>query len=119
MEANELSGDACDNFMMLLDKKLFEARDMLLERYEWICSQDPQSAQFMYENGTMLGYKQEEGIRSAMKHGTLVIGQLGMAETLQILLGCDQTSVEGMRFAKLIEELLVLYPEMDFTNINN
>ena len=105
MEANELSGDACDNFMMLLDKKLFEARDMLLERYEWICSQDPASAQFMYENGTMLGYKPEEGIRSAMKHGTLVIGQLGMAETLQILLGCDHTSKEGMEFAKVIEAL--------------
>jgi ribonucleoside-triphosphate reductase len=105
MEARELSGDTCDNFLMLLDKKLFEARDMLKERYEWICSQDPSSAQFMYENGTMLGYKPEEGIRSAMKHGTLVIGQLGLAETLQILLGCDHTKKEGMEFAKIIEAL--------------
>jgi ribonucleoside-triphosphate reductase len=105
MEARELSGDTCDNFLMLLDKKLFEARDMLKERYEWICAQDPSSAQFMYENGTMLGYKPEEGIRSAMKHGTLVIGQLGLAETLQILLGCDHTSKEGMEFAKVIEAL--------------
>lgn len=105
MEARELSGDTCDNFLMLLDRKLFEARDMLKERYEWICNQDPSSAQFMYENGTMLGYKPEEGIRSAMKHGTLVIGQLGLAETLQILLGCDHTSKEGMEFAKVIEAL--------------
>ena len=105
MEASELSGDVCDNFLMLLDRKLFEARDMLKERYEWICSQDPSSAQFMYENGTMLGYKPEEGIRSAMKHGTLVIGQLGLAETLHILLGCDHTKKEGMEFAKTIEAL--------------
>lgn len=105
MEAKQLSGDACDNFMLLLDRKIHEAKDMLIERYEWICSQDPSSAKFMYENGTMLGYKPEEGIRSAMKHGTLVIGQLGLAETLQILLDCDHTSPEGMEFAKHIEAL--------------
>jgi len=105
MKAKELSGDLCDNFMNLLDKKISEAKDMLIERYEWICSQSPDSAKFMYENGTMLGYKPEEGIRSAMKHGTLVIGQLGMAETLQILMGVDQTDNEGMMMAKEIEEL--------------
>ena len=55
---------------------------MLIERFNWICSQSAESAKFMYENGTMLGYKPEEGIRSALKHGTLVIGQLGLAETL-------------------------------------
>jgi len=105
MKAKELSGDLCDNFMNLLDRKIHEAKDMLIERYEWICSQSPDSAKFMYENGTMLGYKPEEGIRSAMKHGTLVIGQLGMAETLQILMGVDQTDNEGMMMAKEIEEL--------------
>jgi ribonucleoside-triphosphate reductase len=105
MEAKELSGDLFDNFMDLLDRKIHEAKDMLIERYEWICSQDPQSAQFMYENGTMLGYKPEEGIRSAMKHGTLVIGQLGLAETLQILIGKDHTTEEGMDCAKIIEAL--------------
>ena len=41
----------------------------------------------MYENGLMAGYVPEEGIRSALKHGTLAIGQLGLAETLQILIG--------------------------------
>ena len=105
MKAKQVSGDSFDNFMDLLDRKLFEAKDMLIERYEWICSQDPRSAQFMYENGVMLGYKPEEGIRSAMKHGTLVIGQLGLAETLQILIGKDHTTHEGMECAKLIEEL--------------
>ena len=105
MKAKELSGDLCDNFMNLLDRKIHEAKDMLIERYEWICNQSPDSAKFMYENGTMLGYKPEEGIRSAMKHGTLVIGQLGMAETLQILMGVDQTDSEGMMMAKEIEEL--------------
>jgi len=63
-----------DNFFKLLDKKIGEAKDMLLERFEWICSQDPASAKFMYENNVMSGYVPEEGIRSALKHGTLAVG---------------------------------------------
>ena len=94
-----------DCFIDLLDKKIHEAKDMLLERFEYICSQSPESAKFMYENHTMLGYHPEEGIRSALKHGTLVIGQLGLAETLQILIGCDHTAEKGMELAKRIEQL--------------
>ena len=94
-----------DAFMLLLDKKIHEAKDMLIERFNWICSQSPASAKFMYENNTMLGYHPEEGIRSALKHGTIVIGQLGLAETLQILIGCDHTTEKGMELAKRIEQL--------------
>ena len=97
--------DYIAEFMLLLDKKIHEAKDMLIERYEYICSQSPESAKFMYENGTMEGYVPEEGIRSALKHGTIVIGQLGLAETLQILIGCDHTEEKGMKLAKRIEQL--------------
>ena len=97
----------CDveKFMALLDQKIHEAKDMLLERFEWICSQSPEAAKFMWENGTMEGYVPEEGIRSAMKHGTLAIGQIALAETLQLLIGTNQTSKEGMELAKRIEAL--------------
>lgn len=94
-----------EKFMILLDKKIHEAKGMLLERFEWICSQSPQSAKFMYENGTMEGYIPEEGIRSALKHGTLAVGQLGLAECLQVLIGKNQTTPEGMALAKRIESL--------------
>lgn len=94
-----------EKFMALLDKKIYEAKDMLLERFEYICSQPVESAKFMYENGTMYGYVPEEGIRSALKHGTLALGQLGLAETLQLLIGMDQTTEEGMQLAKRIESL--------------
>lgn len=93
------------SFMNLLDEKIHEAKDMLIERFNWICSQNPASARFMYENGVMAGYVPEEGIRSALKHGTIVIGQLGLAETLQILIGCDHTEERGMELAKRIEQL--------------
>ena len=93
-----------EKFMELLDKKIHEARDMLLERYKWIISQSPESAKFMYENNIMLGYDGKT-VESAMKHGTLVIGQIGMAETLQLLVGCDHTEEKGMELAKRIEQL--------------
>jgi len=94
-----------EKFMKLLDKKIGEAKDMLIERFEWICSQSPKSADFMYTNHTMAGYVPEEGIRSALKHGTIVIGQLGLAETLQLLIGKNHLTDEGMALAKRIEQL--------------
>lgn len=118
MEAVELAskenlnnGDYLDDnlvvecFMKIIDKKIHEAKDMLLERFDWICSQSPEAAKFMYENNVMAGYVPEEGIRSALKHGTLAVGQIGLAETLQILIGCDHTDPRGMELAKRIEQL--------------
>lgn len=94
-----------ETFLIRLNQKIYEAKDMLLERFDWICSQSPEAAKFMYENNVMAGYVPEEGIRSALKHGTIVIGQIGLAETLQILIGCDHTNPRGMKLAKRIEQL--------------
>jgi len=49
-----------DDFMDYLDKKISEAKEMLIERYLWICSQSPDSAKFMYENYVMEGYDGKE-----------------------------------------------------------
>lgn len=92
-------------FLRLLDKKIGQAKDMLLERFDYICSQSADSGKFMYENHTMAGYVPEEGIRSALKHGTLAVGQLGLAECLQILVGCNHTTKKGMALAKAVEQL--------------
>ena len=100
----DLEGQAVAKFMSMLDQKLHEAKDMLIERFEWICSQSPESAKFMWENGTMAGYDGKD-IRSALKHGTLAVGLLGMAETLQILIGEDQTCDNGLELAKKICQL--------------
>lgn len=112
MQAKELWEEDSNNeesleevFLNLLYFKIGEAKDMLLERFEYICSQPASSAKFMYENNTMAGYVPEEGIRSALKHGTLALGNLGLAETLQILVGCDHTEERGMILAKKIYQL--------------
>ena len=110
MEAKEIfvteyDDNIVDVFLKILDTKIHEAKDMLIERFNWIASQDPASAKFMYENGLMAGYKEEEGIVSALKHGTLAVGQIGLAECLQILIGEDHTTKNGMELAKRIEGL--------------
>ena len=109
MEARKKAKDnpeyVVDFFMDILEKAIGDCKDELIERFNWICAQNPASAKFMYENGTMYGYIPEEGIRSALKHGTLAIGQIGLAETLQILIGCDHTTEKGMELAKKIEQL--------------
>ena len=92
-------------FMNILDKKIGEAKDTLIERFNHIASQSAASGKFMYENCTMSGYKPEEGIISALKHGTLALGQLGLAETLQIIFHFDHTTEKGMEYAKQIEQL--------------
>ena len=90
----ETSGKYDDNmlidyFMRLLETKIEEAKDILIERFNWICKQPMESAKFMYENGTMAGYNPEEGIVSALKHGTLTIGLLGMNEASHALIDSD------------------------------
>ena len=97
--------DPIDIFMSILDEAIHDAKDTLIERFNWICSQDPASAKFMWENNTMAGYIPEEGPYSALRHGTLALGQLGLAEALQILIGTDHTTEEGMELAKRIEQL--------------
>lgn len=108
MQAKEITApgeNVVDNFFQLLDHRIDDAKEMLLERFNYICSQPPEAAKFMYENRLMAGYVPEEGIRSALKHGTLAIGQIGLAECLQILIGCNHLDLAGMELAKTIERL--------------
>jgi ribonucleoside-triphosphate reductase (formate) len=94
-----------DKFMRILSRNIDYAKDGLIERFEYIAKQSPKSAPFMYKNSIMAGYIPEEGIKSALKHGTLVIGNLGLAECLQILIGKNHTTEEGMDVAKRIFKL--------------
>lgn len=109
MEAKEAVADKgtdiVEEFMIILDEAIADCRDGLIERFEYIASQPMEAAKFMYENGLMYGYDEKEGIRSALKHGTLAIGNIGLAETLQILIGCNHLDPNGMKVAKRIYEL--------------
>ena len=77
--------------------KMFEAtlrltEKSLVERFAHVASQRPESATFMYENGTMLDAdKCKENVYNAVKHGTLAIGYIGVAEMCQAMFGKDHT----------------------------
>jgi len=105
MAKDEFRNKCVEAFKALLEKHIRMCKDELLERFAHIASQSAKSARFMYENHTMAGYHPEEGIQSALRHGTLVIGQVGLAEALQILVGCDQCDEQGMKVAKEIEQM--------------
>lgn len=93
------------SFLKLLDQKIHEAREMLIERFDLICSQKKSSAAFVYDNDIYARLPEDKTIRDILRHGTLAIGQLGLAETLQILIGQDHTTEYGMQIAKRIEAL--------------
>ena len=38
MEAKEANEDTVERFMELLDNAIHDAKDMLIERFDWICS---------------------------------------------------------------------------------
>ena len=61
-------------FLEILSTAIDDAKDMLIERFNYICSQSAESAKFMYENNIMAGYIPEKGIKSALIHGTLAVG---------------------------------------------
>jgi len=78
-----------DGFWAELDEVLGLAKMALLERYERICSQPARCAPFMYKNGTIAdaGLSGDEGVEPAMRHSTLALGYIGIAEMCQALFG--------------------------------
>lgn len=77
-----------DGFWNALDEILDITKECLLNRYAYISTQSPKSAPFMYQNKTIAdAEKCFENVQPAIKHGTLAIGFIGIAETCQALFG--------------------------------
>lgn len=67
----------------------------LLERYEIIKKQSPKSAPFMYQNNTIKGAREcDETVENAVKHNTLAMGYIGIAEMCQALFGKNHAQDE-------------------------
>lgn len=81
-----------DGFWNDLEFMLKEAETALLDRFEWIASKPAKSALFSYENDVMkstLGRKlrPDEEVREVVKHGTLGVGFIGIAEAMVAMFG--------------------------------
>lgn len=77
-----------DKFFKLLDEQLELVHDQLYERFEWQCSAIPDEFKYMAENNTQAeDFKKTGNIRDAIRHSSLSIGFIGLAETLIALTG--------------------------------
>ena len=86
--------ETCDleGFWKELNEMLDLSAVALVDRFYHICGQNPKSAPFMYKNGTIADFDKvvDKGIYEAMKHGTLALGYIGVAEMCQALFGENQ-----------------------------
>lgn len=84
-----------DGFWNGLENALQLCEKGLLERYELIKKQSPKSAPFMYQNHTMKGSRDcAETVENAVKHNTLGIGLIGVAEMCVALFGKNHAEDE-------------------------
>lgn len=80
----------------------------LLERFAIMCQQSPEAAPFMYRNHTMRGLENKD-IYSALRHQTLAMGYIGIAETMTALFGKNHAEDEqihsfALKIVKRISE---------------
>ena len=79
-----------DTFFESLDRMMDLCVDQLLERFEIQCRKHVYNFPFLMGQGVWLdseGLSWEDEVREVLKHGTLSVGFIGLAETLKALLG--------------------------------
>lgn len=77
-----------DGFWSAFEDLLMLCEQGLLERFDIMVNQPPEAAPFMYKNGTIKGAdKCEMSVYEALKHGTLAMGYIGVAEMCTALFG--------------------------------
>ena len=77
-------------FYQELEEKMDLVRDQLLERFEIQCRKHVYNFPFVYGQGVWINsenLKQNDRLRKILKHGTLSIGFIGLAECLKALVG--------------------------------
>lgn len=77
-----------DGFWKAFEEALKLAEKGLLNRYEIMKKQSPKAASFMYDNGTIAyGKECKDTVENSLKHNTLAIGFIGVAEMCEALFG--------------------------------
>lgn len=95
-----------DKFFTLLDDRLQLVHDQLYERFEYQCTAIPDEFKYMAENNTQFeDFKKTGQIRDAIRHSSLSIGFIGLAETLIALIGkhhgeSEEAQELGLRIVK-------------------
>lgn len=85
-----LANHNIDKFFELFDNMILDARDELLERVKFLCTKKAFNFPFLAGQKTYLGSEDlnpDDSIEPILRHGTLAIGFLGLAECLVALIG--------------------------------
>ena len=87
-----VSNEKCDKegFFKELEEVMDMVRDQLLDRFEIQCNKRMYNFPFLLEQGVWLDsekLKPTDRLRKVLKHGTLSIGFIGLAECLKALIG--------------------------------
>ena len=88
-----------EGFWEELNEILSITETALVDRFYHICAQPVACASFMYQNGTIADHKEAnfKGVYEAMKHGTLAMGYIGIAEMCQALFGKDHSEDDKVK----------------------
>ena len=87
-------------FFESLDRMMDLCVDQLLERFEIQCRKHVYNYPFLMGQGVWLDSEKldwEDEVREVLKHGTLSVGFIGLAETLKALLGAHHGESEKAR----------------------
>ena len=82
-----------DGFFQELEELMDLVKDQLLERFEIQCNKRSYNFPFLLEQGVWMDsekLKPTDRLRKVLKHGTLSIGFIGLAECLKALIGKHQ-----------------------------
>lgn len=85
-----LKNNNIDKFFEELDRLIELCKDQLLERFKIQCSKKVYNFPFLMGQGVWLDsekLKYDESVAEVLKHGTLTIGFIGLAEALKVLTG--------------------------------
>jgi anaerobic ribonucleoside-triphosphate reductase len=110
-----------EGFWKEFDEVLAISSQSLVDRFYHICSQNYRSAPFMYTNGTIADFDKvvDKGIYEAMKHGTLALGYIGIAEMCQALFGKNHAEdIDVHKFAVSVVKYIHEYAKK-VSNIYN
>lgn len=86
-----LSNHNIDFFFEQLDRKIDLVINQLLDRFELQAQKKARNYPFLMQQGIWLdsdNLKPDDEVREVLKHGTLTMGFIGLAETLKALTGC-------------------------------
>ena len=89
-----------DGFYKELDEKMDLVKDELLERFEFQANQHVRNFPFLMGQGNWFGSEKlgwNDTLRDVIKHGTLSIGFIGLAETLVAMVGKHHGEDEDAR----------------------